>query len=65
MTPPSTVHTFLGLAMMHRQEGDQATDPDVRRLNDEIANRYVLRAMSHLAVYSAILCYAPWPWNPR
>jgi hypothetical protein len=43
------LETLLGLAMLHRQGGDQATDQTVRRLNDSLADSYLSRVMKGLS----------------
>jgi hypothetical protein len=34
---------FILQAKLHRQQADLATDPEVRRVNDELANRFSAR----------------------
>ncbi len=44
MTPAPDREYFLVLAKLHRQLADEATDSEVRRLNDKLAYRYQRRA---------------------
>ena len=44
MAPASNREFFLVLARLYRQHADQASDPEVRRLNDQIARNYLRRA---------------------
>jgi hypothetical protein len=37
MAPASTREFFLVLAKLYRQHADQSSDPEVRRLNDQLA----------------------------
>jgi hypothetical protein len=44
MTPPPNRDFYLLLAKLHREHADKATDAEVRRLHDALANRYLASA---------------------